>query len=599
MTTTQRKAQWARATALLKSRSFDIKFDLENTGYKRIENIGTGAYGVVCSAIHKKTGDRVAIKKIPGVFDIHVTAMRTYREIKILKHFNHDNVISILDILKPKEPVDTFKDIYVVLDLMESDLHRIIHSNQDLTDEHIRYFLFQLLRGVKYIHSANVIHRDLKPSNLLVNEDCQLKIGDFGMARGTSNSGDEKNAFMTQYVATRWYRAPEIMLTVSKYTSAVDIWSVGCIFAEMLGRKHLFPGSDSLNQLKLIIGVLGSPSKAFLDFMQSEVFKTFVTEWGHKEPLPLVTLFPRANRKALDLLSKMLTLHPKERLTAEEALNHPYLSKYHDPEDEPICIPAFNFDFEKQPDLKGAKLRQAIVREIYDYHQSVPLTPTFNAVLKPVSIGQNSPVVTGGKSAQGHGQVTPGQATQVQGQATGLQAFLNQLNQEQSNLGTQKTGKSSNTAIASSSSVIVPGVNQVFKTPGQLPLKEEDKPVQIVDLPSSRDVEMLSARSTGQKMRDSVLSMAPQAKDQTTITTTTTSTSTTSKDNTCDKAEHKTISEDTKASLSALLNAKKQRAENGGPDKPEQTKRVTAMSRQKERMQKRKKKLSEPREKRS
>lgn len=180
MTTAQRKAQLARATALLKTRSFDIKFDLENTDYKRIENIGTGAYGVVCSAIHKKTGDRVAIKKIPGIFDIHVTAMRTYREIKILKHFNHDNIISILDILKPKEPMDTFKDIYVVLDLMESDLHRIIHSNQDLTDEHIRYFLFQLLRGVKYIHSANVIHRDLKPSNLLVNEDCQLKIGDFG-----------------------------------------------------------------------------------------------------------------------------------------------------------------------------------------------------------------------------------------------------------------------------------------------------------------------------------------------------------------------------------------------------------------------------------
>lgn len=202
-------------------------------------------------------------------------------------------------------------------------------------------------------------------------------------------------------------------------------------------------------------------------------------------------------------------------------------------------------------------MRQAIVTEIYDYHQAVPLTPTFSAVLKPVSEGQNSPVATDGKSAQSQGQ--------GQSQATGLQAFLNQLNQGQSNLETQKPGKSTNsvTAKASSPSLIVPGVNQVFKTPGQPLLKEETKPVQTLDLPSSRDVEMLSARSNEQKTGESALSMAPNppTKDLTSAATTvTTSTSTTSKDSVCDKAEHKTISEDTKASLSALLNAKKQRA---------------------------------------
>ncbi|XP_053375932.1 mitogen-activated protein kinase 7-like [Mercenaria mercenaria] len=237
--------------AHLRRRAFDIKFDLDTTSYQPVENIGIGAYGVVCSAIHMKTNDRVAIKKIPNVFDAKDIAKRTYREIKILKHFKHDNIIHIREILKPKETLNDFRDVYVVFDLMESDLHKIIYSKQELTEEHVRYFLYQILRGLKYIHSAHVIHRDLKPSNLLVNEDCQLRIGDFGMARGFSNSPVDSNPFMTQYVATRWYRAPEIMLSLIEYGAAVDMWSVGCIFAEMLGRKHLFPDAVDCSDFKV------------------------------------------------------------------------------------------------------------------------------------------------------------------------------------------------------------------------------------------------------------------------------------------------------------------------------------------------------------
>jgi len=169
----------------LSKKSFEIKFDLTDTNYEAIENIGTGAYGVVCSAVNLlRPGDRVAIKKIPDIFGQTTVAMRTYREIKILKHFRHDNIIAIREILKPRNnQLSTYRDVYIVLDLMESDLHRIIHSQQELSDEHVRYFLYQILRGLKYIHSANVVHRDLKPSNLLVNENCLLKIGDFGKER--------------------------------------------------------------------------------------------------------------------------------------------------------------------------------------------------------------------------------------------------------------------------------------------------------------------------------------------------------------------------------------------------------------------------------
>lgn len=367
----------------LMMKAYEVKFDLSGTDYIPLDNIGIGAYGVVCSAVHGKSKDRVAIKKIPYIFDDKRIATRTYREIKILKHFKHDNIISIRDILKPKETIDKFRDVYVVFDLMESDLHKIIYSKQELTEEHVRYFLYQLLRGLKYIHSANVIHRDLKPSNLLVNEDCQLRIGDFGMARGVNMSSEEQNAFMTQYVATRWYRAPEIMFALIEYGTAVDMWSVGCIFAEMLGRKHLFPGKDYINQLKLIIGVLGSPEQDLLDLCQSDLIKKFIIQLGNKEPLAWSSLFPKASKKALSLLSKMLILDPRKRVSVTDALSHPYLNKYHDPDDEPICVPTFNFDFEKQK-LTTEVLREQIYKEIMGYHKPRAPSLSFSACLKPV-----------------------------------------------------------------------------------------------------------------------------------------------------------------------------------------------------------------------
>jgi len=153
-------------------------FNIEGSPYKKQKMIGCGTYGIVYSAVDQRTGKLVAIKKVSNIFDNLILAQRTYREIKILRHFCHDNVICISDILQPKEKL--FSDIYLVFDLMDTDLHWVIHSQQVITDQHIRYFLYQILRGLKYIHSANVIHRDLKPGNILVNEHCHLKIGDFG-----------------------------------------------------------------------------------------------------------------------------------------------------------------------------------------------------------------------------------------------------------------------------------------------------------------------------------------------------------------------------------------------------------------------------------
>jgi mitogen-activated protein kinase 7 len=356
-----------KRTYSIKDKAFDVKFEVD-VRYEPQESIGCGSFGVVCSALDSKTGEKVAIKKIPKVFDVLTMAKRTYREIKILKHFKHDNIISIRDIMRPPEPPDILHDVYVVLDLMESDLHHVIHSEQPLTDEHLRYFLYQILRGVKYMHSAKVLHRDLKPSNLLINANCELKIGDFGMARGLASTPDEHKMFMTEYVATRWYRAPELMLSLSHYTTAIDIWSVGCIFGEMIARKQLFPGTNYLHQLQLILSVLGTPSVEFVEGIKAERVKSYLKQLPHKTPVPLGSILPSASVDALHLLSKLLRFNPNERCLAEEALAHHYLAKYHDLDDEPVCMPPFDFSFENCV-MSKKDLQVALEEEIMDYHK--------------------------------------------------------------------------------------------------------------------------------------------------------------------------------------------------------------------------------------
>ncbi|XP_008580369.1 PREDICTED: mitogen-activated protein kinase 7 isoform X1 [Galeopterus variegatus] len=376
----------AKNLALLKARSFDVTFDVGDE-YEIIETIGNGAYGVVSSARRRLTGQQVAIKKIPNAFDVVTNAKRTLRELKILKHFKHDNIIAIKDILRPTVPYGEFKSVYVVLDLMESDLHQIIHSSQPLTLEHVRYFLYQLLRGLKYMHSAQVIHRDLKPSNLLVNENCELKIGDFGMARGLCTSPAEHQFFMTEYVATRWYRAPELMLSLHEYTQAIDLWSVGCIFGEMLARRQLFPGKNYVHQLQLIMMVLGTPSPAVIQAVGAERVRAYIQSLPPRQPVPWETVYPGADRQALSLLGRMLRFEPSARISAAAALRHPFLAKYHDPDDEPDCAPPFDFAFDREA-LTRERIKEAIVAEIEDFHarrEGIRQQIRFQPSLQPVA----------------------------------------------------------------------------------------------------------------------------------------------------------------------------------------------------------------------
>ncbi|XVF53799.1 hypothetical protein PTKIN_Ptkin05aG0127900 [Pterospermum kingtungense] len=263
-----------------------------------------------------------------------------------------------------------FRDIYVVFELMESDLHQVIKANDDLTPEHYQFFLYQLLRGLKYTHSANVFHRDLKPKNILANADCKLKICDFGLARVSFNDAPSA-IFWTDYVATRWYRAPELCGSFfSKYTPAIDIWSIGCIFAEMLTGKPLFPGKNVVHQLDLMTDMLGTPPAESISRIRNEKARRYLSSMRKKLPVPFSQKFPNVDPLALRLLECLLAFDPKDRPTAEEALADPYFSGLANVDREPSAtqpISKLEFEFERRK-LTKDDVRELIYREILEYH---------------------------------------------------------------------------------------------------------------------------------------------------------------------------------------------------------------------------------------
>jgi len=293
--------------------------------------LGEGAYGCVCKAINTKTGQEVAIKKNKEVFTEIEDAKRILRELKLMAHFDHPDVVSLIGVIAVDEhEINIFEDVYLITELMQFNLERVIEIKQ-LQPFHYQLFLYQILRGLKYIHSAGVIHRDLKPENILVNgENCNLKITDFGLARGVWK--EKGNSWLlTEYVVTRWYRAPEVMCSKKMYDKAIDVWAAGCIFAEFFLKKPLFPGRDHLHQLKLIFHILGSPPKGALDWVQDPSAKKWIQNRKPAKGHQLPTIFPHVKPDALDLLGKLLLIDPTKRAGVEEALEHPYLKVLHDP----------------------------------------------------------------------------------------------------------------------------------------------------------------------------------------------------------------------------------------------------------------------------
>ncbi|XP_045417256.1 mitogen-activated protein kinase 15 isoform X2 [Lemur catta] len=289
-----------------------------------------GAYGIVWKAVDRGTGEVVAIKKIFDAFRDKTDAQRTFREITLLQEFgDHPNIIRLLDLMRAEND----RDIYLVLESMDTDLDAVIRKGGLLRDVHKRYIFYQLLRATKFLHSGRVIHRDLKPSNVLLDANCVVKLCDFGLARSLSNlpEGPEGQA-LTQYVATRWYRAPEVLLSSSWYTPGVDMWSLGCILGEMLRGQPLFQGTSTLHQLELILETIPPPSEGDLLALGS-CYSTSILHGLGSRPRQMLDaiLPPDTPPEALDLLRLLLVFAPDKRLSAAQALQHPYVQRFHCP----------------------------------------------------------------------------------------------------------------------------------------------------------------------------------------------------------------------------------------------------------------------------
>lgn len=414
--------------------------------YKLEKILGKGSYGEVAEAIDLENKRRkVAIKRMPDILEDETDAKRMFREIYILRRLRHPHVCHLIDIIRPAKDIWRFKDVYMVFEFLDTDLYKLIMSPQYLTTAHVQSFLYQLLCGIKFIHSAAVIHRDLKPANILLNEDCRLKICDFGLSRvvpldktrrssiqtgGGGGGGPSCDAVvstsprqktipnspmaespthkdgaattdtssatplpvpslrrsLTKHVVTRWYRAPELIL-LQDYDSAVDMWSIGCIFAELLSmqaenvadyhkRRALFPGkscfpltaekstySDDRDQLNLIMSVIGTPSED--DMGEFKTVSEYLRKLEPKKPRDFTTMWPKCNRQAIDLLKQMLVFNPKKRITVADALNHPYLKGTRRLKYETLAEP---IDFPKlKRKISTVELKRIVHREIWDF----------------------------------------------------------------------------------------------------------------------------------------------------------------------------------------------------------------------------------------
>lgn len=327
--------------------------------YEIIQKLGKGAYGIVWKVQDKKTKNIVALKKIFDAFQNNTDAQRTYREIMILQELDHENIVKLLNVIR----ADNDKDIYLVFEFMESDLHAVIRASI-LEEVHKQYVVYQILKCMKYMHSAELLHRDLKPSNVLINSDCTIKIADFGLARSIVALEETPGQILTEYVATRWYRSPEILLGSSFYTKGIDMWAVGCIIGELYYGKPIFPGTSTLNQVELIMEVTGRPTKEDIDSIRCPPVNMLLDSIPETKIKSLNTMMPSASDEAIDLIKNLLKFNPNKRLTAEDALLHPYLEEFHNPDDEPACNRVIRLPIDDSKKLNTRDYREKLYDDI-------------------------------------------------------------------------------------------------------------------------------------------------------------------------------------------------------------------------------------------
>ncbi|NXC14132.1 MK15 kinase, partial [Corythaeola cristata] len=413
--------------------------------YEIKRRLGKGAYGIVWKAIDRRTGEIVAVKKIFDAFRNRTDAQVRNHCFDILfplqEFGEHPNIIKLLDVIRAQND----KDIYLIFESMETDLHAVIKKGNLLKDIHKCYILYQLLKATKFIHSGNVIHRDQKPSNILLDADCFVKVCDFGLARSLCQMNeDQGNPALTEYVATRWYRAPEILLSSRSYTKGVDMWSIGCILGELLLGKPLFPGTSTVNQIEQILRVIPAPSPEDVLALQSDYRASVINHMSSRQRVTFEEILPSSTPlPALDLLKKLLVFNPDKRLTAEEALQHPYVKRFHCPAREPcldydVILPLGD-DIQLSVAEYRNKLYEMILEKKLNSHakeqvrreniqlspsESRPFLPNSSSVTLPTKKGQKELTPPLLKTSHVHGGTTTTVQPEVSSQSEDLARTL-------------------------------------------------------------------------------------------------------------------------------------------------------------------------------
>ena len=421
--------------------------------FQIVKLIGKGSYGDVVEALHIPTSKKVAIKKIYKVFDDLVDFKRILREIVLLRKLKHPNIVALYDILPPQN-ADSFNDLYLIMEYCQSDLKKLSKSAVHLEMVHVQAIIYSILTALKFMHSAEVLHRDVKPANVLINEDCTAKLCDFGLARSVagletsfkklvleskpkmeasaiekvqavSSNPPQKVAEeikkkevskflkktnemrknmkreLTGHVVTRWYRAPELILLEKEYGDAIDVWSAGCIFAELLSmikentptyldRKPLFPGdscfplspnhkvklnkqgfpNSNTDQLSVIFDVIGTPTEDEMAFVTDAKALEYLKTFTKRDRKDLSSQYPAAGKEGIDLLVKMLSFNPFMRPSVSDCIEHPFLEKSRDKVKELKANAPATVEFESEKELTEEQLRGLFLKEVEYYKQN-------------------------------------------------------------------------------------------------------------------------------------------------------------------------------------------------------------------------------------
>ncbi|KAI9849673.1 MAG: negative regulator of the PHO system [Sclerophora amabilis] len=289
---------------------------MSRNSWEQAEKLGEGTYATVFKGRNRQTGELVALKEI-HLDSEEGTPSTAIREISLMKELKHENIVSLHDV------IHTENKLMLVFEYMDKDLKKFMDSRGDrgqLDYPTIKSFMHQLLQGIAFCHENRVLHRDLKPQNLLINNKGALKLADFGLARAF---GIPVNTFSNE-VVTLWYRAPDVLLGSRTYNTSIDIWSAGCIMAEMYTGRPLFPGTTNDDQLQKIFRLMGTPSeRSWPGISQFPEYKPNFHIYATQD---LRHILPQIDQIGLDLLSRMLQLRPEMRISAKDALLHPWFS---------------------------------------------------------------------------------------------------------------------------------------------------------------------------------------------------------------------------------------------------------------------------------